>query len=104
MLSECTTESLCRRQSTHSIIVILAVVSVVIARHVVLYLTVASSKADLVIHCQATLAPFIVTIRVFFFLVDWVSGGHKLVVVLILWGQVEQSIGTLHVPNIVVLG
>lgn len=73
MFSESTAEPLCRRQSIHSIIVILAVVGVVITRHVVLDLTIASSKADLIIHCQATLAPLVITIRVFFFLVDWMS-------------------------------
>ncbi len=74
MLSQCTTESLCRRQRRsviHSRIIVSLAIG--IAVHVVLDLAVHSSEADLVIHCQATLAPLVIQVRVLVFLVYWMS-------------------------------
>jgi hypothetical protein len=102
MIPQSINESLSGCQSLHCI-VILAIIGEIIARQVVLNLTVSTSEANCIIHCQATLAP-IVAICEFFFLIDWLGLSHELIIILVLGRQVEKCICTLHVSYVIILG
>ena len=80
---------------------------------VILEHAVSTPETDIVIHsktalttiifiiCRHAIGPRVISILLLF--MDWLSWSHELVI-LVLWRQVKQGIGGLHVANVIVLG